>query len=499
MDFTDVGIRHTLLNSVELHHFIDFSPSAAIIAKEARLCVIAIVVALIIAAQRFPEPIYPHQHQSSPIVNLHNMMRTLASLALFAAGVTSQIIESSSFGTGQTISPNQDSIPGWTIGGEGHEPHVMSDKLILTPPYPGNTRGSAWAQSPVSQSEWSAEFQFRASGPERAGGILQLWYTKDGQSRIGTSSIYTVGPFDGFALVIDTHGGRGGSVRGFLNDGTTDYKSHNSPDSLAFGHCDYSYRNLGRPSIVKLKHTSSIFEVTIDDKICFSTNKVILPAGNTFGITAATPENPDSFEIFKFILESATSQGSPNLSNRGSNSQQPDPKQGVLPPVQPVPNAGSEGAMAGGAGLGAQIADLSGRLQLTNKATNMIVQELRNHAQQAEKRHAELLEKAGAQDRLFATQLVQFDARLTRVEQLLQVVQRDLESKDGRFNQLQETLRSSHLSLSENLQGHLLSVITASAPRMGFFIFLVIAFQVLLVISYVIYKRRRANMPKKYL
>lgn len=44
MDFTDVGIRHTLLNSVELHHFIDFSPSAAIIAKEARLCVIAIVV-----------------------------------------------------------------------------------------------------------------------------------------------------------------------------------------------------------------------------------------------------------------------------------------------------------------------------------------------------------------------------------------------------------------------------------------------------------------------
>ncbi|KAJ5648104.1 hypothetical protein N7490_004476 [Penicillium lividum] len=43
MDFTDVGIRHTILNSLQLHHFIDFSPSAAAIAKEARLCVIAIV------------------------------------------------------------------------------------------------------------------------------------------------------------------------------------------------------------------------------------------------------------------------------------------------------------------------------------------------------------------------------------------------------------------------------------------------------------------------
>ncbi|KAJ5497352.1 Concanavalin A-like lectin/glucanase subgroup [Penicillium fimorum] len=426
------------------------------------------------------------------------MMRTLASLALVAIGATAQIIDSSSFGSGQTISPNRESIPGWAIGGEGHEPSVLSDKLILTPPYPGNTRGSAWAQSPVSQSEWSAEFQFRASGPERAGGILQLWYTKDGQSRIGTSSIYTVGQFDGFALVIDTHGGRGGSVRGFLNDGTIDYKSHNSPDNLAFGHCDYSYRNLGRPSIVKLKHTSSIFEVTIDDKLCFSTNKVILPAGNTFGITAATPETPDSFEIFKFILESATGQGSTIPPSQG-RTQQPIVNQISDQPPQPITNSGGEVTLNG---LAAQIADLSGRIQLSGKATNLILQELKNQAQKADERHAELVQKALAQDR----QLAQFDSRLSRVEQVLQVVQSDLksiasQSKDysGRFNQLHETLRSSHLSLSENLQGHLLSVITASSPRMGFFIFLLIAFQVVLVISYVVYKRRRANMPKKFL
>jgi hypothetical protein len=44
MDFSDVGVRHTILNSIQLHHFIDFSPSAAAIAKEVRLCVIAVVV-----------------------------------------------------------------------------------------------------------------------------------------------------------------------------------------------------------------------------------------------------------------------------------------------------------------------------------------------------------------------------------------------------------------------------------------------------------------------
>ncbi|KAJ5121509.1 uncharacterized protein N7515_009470 [Penicillium bovifimosum] len=492
MDFTDVGIRHTILNSVELHHFIDFSPSAAVIAKETRLCVIAVVVGWITTS--IVSSLCNRKCDSSSTVKPHNMMRTLASLALFATGLTAQVIESSSFGTGQTISQSRDSIPGWTLGGEGHEPIVLSDKVILTPPYPGNTRGSAWAQSPVSQSEWSAEFQFRASGPERGGGILQLWYTKEGQSRIGTSSIYTVGPFDGFALVIDTHGGRGGSVRGFLNDGTTDYKSHNSPDTLAFGHCDYSYRNLGRPSVVKLKHTSSVFKVTIDDKLCFSTDKVVLPAGNTFGITAATPENPDSFEVFKFILESATGQGSTIPS-----SQQP-----ILnaDPLQPMFNIRSDG-MISAQDTALISTDLGRRIDLLTKANNNLIQKMeslvQNLAQKAEQRHTELAQKIMMQERQQGSINAQFDAKLSHIEQLLQNIQRDLEGKDGRFSQLQETLRSSHLSLTENLQGHLLSAITSSAPRMGFFIFCLIAFQVLLVIGYVVYKRRRANMPKKYL
>ncbi|CEJ58178.1 hypothetical protein PMG11_06844 [Penicillium brasilianum] len=419
-------------------------------------------------------------------------MRTFTSIALLAIGATAQVIESASFGYGKTISPSRDSIPGWNIGGEGHEPSLLSDKLILTPPYPGNTRGSAWAQTAISQEEWSAEFQFRASGPERAGGILQLWYTRDGQARVGTSSIYTVGQFDGFALVIDTHGGRGGSIRGFLNDGTTDYKSHRSVDSLAFGHCDYAYRNLGRPTVVKLKHTNSIFEVTVDDKTCFLTNKVKLPAGNTFGFTAATPENPDSFEIFKFLLSSASGQGQTVPSQQGSTQQQQQPisNQNQPPVIRDTGNPVID------AGIGAQFVDLQGRIQLQNKATNTIIQDLKAQSGKNDARHTEIMQKLASKEQVAA-----LDARLQRIESLLQNIQRDLEGKDysSRFNQLQDTLRSSHLSLTENLQSHFLSAITASSPRMGFFIFLVIAFQVLLATSYIIYKRRRANMPKKFL
>ncbi|KAJ6021131.1 hypothetical protein N7540_006635 [Penicillium herquei] len=428
-------------------------------------------------------------------------MKVFGSLALLAAGATAQIIESASFGYGKTyglclflfdllrltlvtsISPSRDSIPGWNINGENFDPSLLSDKLIITPPYPGNVRGSAWAQSPVALSEWSAEFQFRASGPERASGNLQLWYTKDGEARVGTSSIYTVGPFDGFAL--------GGSIRGFLNDGTTDYRTHRSVDSLAFGHCNYPYRNLGRPSVVKLKHTNSFFEVTVDDKVCFSTDKVILPSGNTFGLTAATPENPDSFEIFKFVLESASGQTVPQGNPSQQQKEQQQEQQQVLTRnAPPAPQAGSDKDYS------AQFFDLNNRFQSQSKATNAILQEIKAQALKSEERHAEASRILASRD-----QVSSLEARLQRIESMLQSIQRDLEGKDysSRFNQLQDTLRTSHLSLTENLHGHLLNVITASTPRMGFFIFLIIAFQILLAVSYVVYKRRRANMPKKFL
>lgn len=57
-------------------------------------------------------------------------------------------------------------------------------------------------------TEWTAEFEFRATGPERGGGNLQIWYTREGQANVGTSSVYTIGKFDGLALTVDMYGGR---------------------------------------------------------------------------------------------------------------------------------------------------------------------------------------------------------------------------------------------------------------------------------------------------
>ena len=60
-----------------------------------------------------------------------------------------------------------------------------------------------------------------------------------------------------------------------MNDGSLDYKSYHSVDSLAFGHCDYAYRNLGRASKLQIRQEGNTFEVMIGDKLCMSTDKVL--------------------------------------------------------------------------------------------------------------------------------------------------------------------------------------------------------------------------------
>jgi mannose-binding lectin 1 len=211
---------------------------------------------------------------------MHITSSTLRSVAWSALALSTAhanyVIDSHSFGQdGKQISPNLRAIPHFHLKGEGWDPEIHSDRLLLTPPWPGNKRGALWSEEPLHHAgDWEAELSFRVSGMERGGGNLQIWYTKDSQKDGPPTSLYTAHKFDGLVLVLDQYEGRGGSVRGFLNDGNMDIKSHTDPDTLAFGQCDYAYRNLGRLSTIKLMQSHGVFEVTVDGHQCFSTNKV---------------------------------------------------------------------------------------------------------------------------------------------------------------------------------------------------------------------------------
>lgn len=119
--------------------------------------------------------------------------------------------------------------------------------------------------------------------------------------RADHSTRRSAGNFDGLAIVIDQYGGSAGKIRGFLNDGGQNFRSHGRLASLAFGHCDYAYRNLGRPSKLRVSSHDGL-KVSIDDQDCFSSDKISLPSGYYFGLTAGTADQPDSFEIQRFVV-----------------------------------------------------------------------------------------------------------------------------------------------------------------------------------------------------
>lgn len=98
-------------------------------------------------------------------------------------------------------------LSNFDVLGEPSLPVLLSNKIILTPPAPGNVRGAVWGSHALQHLDWTTDIEFRATGPERGGGKLTIWLVKDGKVVVGTSSIYTVGKFDGLSLVIDAYAG----------------------------------------------------------------------------------------------------------------------------------------------------------------------------------------------------------------------------------------------------------------------------------------------------
>lgn len=429
-------------------------------------------------------------------------MRVYILAAVYIIGLASTSFAQSlarelSFGQTAPLSDNGANIPGFHVLGEGHDPTLMSDRVILTPPHPGNKRGALWADKKNTASEWSVELEFRVNGQERAGGNLQLWYAANGKGMVSLSSIYTVRKFEGLAVVIDTYGGTSGSIRGFLNDDTKDHLNDPNVDARAFGHCKYAYRNLGRLSKLTVKYGSATgLQVLIDDRPCFNSDKISLPPGYYFGITAASSEPADSFEVFKFSTYYSSSNSPPQTQNQPPSS----------PPAEErsQPRTNNDAAAAEPkdsdpsifTSSQAQFADLHNRLQRVSHAVHSLIREMAAHTNTEEARYNDILKQLPS-----AATMTNLDHRVQNIEMMISALKRDFESGDHKtqFDLLHEKLNRAQVGISEHLPEALDKVITRSAPRMGFLIAVVVLVQVGLAAAYVVYKRRRNQAPKKYL
>jgi len=414
-------------------------------------------------------------------------------------------------------------IPNFSLQGNPNPPELLSNKLILTPPAPGNQRGAVWSDNTLKNPNWIVDVEFRANGLERGGGNLNIWVVRDGVHDVGSASIYTVGRFEGLALVIDGHGGYGGMLRAFLNDGSTDYRSQHSVDGLSFGHCSLQYRNLGRPSQIKLRHTDSSFRVEVDGNTCFESDKVRIPDGYHLGITAASADNPDSFEVFKLVTLTEDSKGHTDNSIPNDNPGAPQQQQQRADGQHVVygkqgfsvgdsqnsnnnndkePNWDSEIPDAEADKITsskAQFADLHNRLQSVNHHLSTIFRTIATNSQVGEQRHEETSVMLGELKGLLTSRIVDKLEKLDALEARIAGLEREVKSVRNELAQkMRETehavksvVSDKHETLSEHIRAN-------AAPGHTKLILAIFASQLLLATAYVVYKRRKSS-PKKYL
>ncbi|KAK0621336.1 concanavalin A-like lectin/glucanase domain-containing protein [Bombardia bombarda] len=367
------------------------------------------------------------------------------------------------------------------------------------------------------------DVEFRTNGPERGSGNMNIWLARDGAHNIGSGSIYTVGRFEGLALAIDQHGGAGGMVRGFLNDGSTDYKSHTNVDNLAFGHCIFYYRNLGRPSQIKLRHTDNKFQVEVDGHLCFESDHIRLPSGYNFGITAASADNPDSFEVYKLVVLTDDNNNNHNQNNNNNNDYGNQAQQDQAQhhhQQQPIGGDAERPHMRfGKSGMKAQVpddpydtqipdesadritsskaqfADLHNRIQSTNHHLSTIFRQVAQAQIVGEQRHEEvsimLGELKGLLSKLDRIES-SFDGRIQGLEKEVRSLRNDLSARlRDSENSIKYHVSDKHESLADHVKKH-------AAPGHTKLILVIVGCQLGLVGGYVFYKRRK-SMPKKYL
>lgn len=231
-----------------------------------------------------------------------------------------------------------------------------------------------------------------------------------------------------------------------MNDGTKAYNQHPNVDSLAFGHCDYAYRNLGRPSVIKIRQSSSLFQVTVDDKVCFQTSSVVLPAGNTFGVTAATPDNPDSFEIYKFVVTSGAPATAHFTSQDSQQQHQYQQGQGQVPMGNP--SSSNQINLE-------SLDDMNSRIQQIGSEVSQIVHHMHERQQELLNKISSMsISSSSESSPQLDVRLSAIDDRLRRIESTLSDIQRDIGVRDYRneFTRLHKAIESSHVSLIEALQ-----------------------------------------------
>lgn len=249
-----------------------------------------------------------------------------------------------------------------------------------------------------------------------------------------------------------------------------------------------------------MRQSKDFFRVDIDGRLCFESPKISLPAGYQLGVTAASAENADSFEVFKFVT--TTESMTPDIAGSGSSSTNQNDKkdtiQGDIPSwaggaadsaSTPVPDLPAD-EPASSIPVSSQFADLHNRLQGVTKLIGALNREVSTSRSSMLTRTNVIEEKLERLERALSKldSLATIDKKLADVQADVRQTKADLHSAlDRQVQGLKTVVRDGHRTMLGSLPG-----------VMGY-VLVGVAGQGVTVLGYLVYKRRKNAGPKKYL
>ena len=166
-----------------------------------------------------------------------------------------------------------------------------------------------------------------------------------------------------------------------------------------------------------------------------------MPQNNYFGITAASAETPDSFEIFKFVTTAATSFAPPPVQNQ-------IPIPGNSYQKAPPPPAQNPGSATGDQAQANQLADILRTVQAMNQAMDSSNRQAQQINTELQNRILELQGQLAKAD-----QMATLQQKVQAMELALTTLRNEIRDKDytAHFNDLRAGLNARHEAMLEYL------------------------------------------------
>ncbi|EMR11773.1 hypothetical protein PNEG_00200 [Pneumocystis murina B123] len=178
---------------------------------------------------------------------------------------------------------------------------IQENRIVfISPEYELNT-GSIWQKHRNIHEEWYAKISLSLTHIESENFGFALWYTSE---RGKTGIVFgSKDRWDGLGIFLNIGLNKKPSIRGHLNDGSMEYSKFKNPLIQAFGACSIIYQNPNETLTFKLSYSRGIIQIELNDTICFKTTQINLPSDYYFGISTQSENGTESLEIYSFEVD----------------------------------------------------------------------------------------------------------------------------------------------------------------------------------------------------